>query len=63
MSVADLIDAIAAGDTVEAKGAFEAELKSRVTDAIDAKRMEVGQSMSAFVGEETPTEVETSTDD
>jgi hypothetical protein len=48
MGIADFIDAIAADNKVDAQAAFEAELKSRVTDAIDAKRIEVGQAMSSY---------------
>lgn len=63
MSIADFIDAVAAGKTTVAKDAFEAELKGRVADAIDAKRVEVGQAMSSFKVEEAPVELETNTDD
>ena len=54
MSIADFIDAVADGKSTVAKSVFETELKTRVVDAIDAKRAEVGQSMSSFEGEETP---------
>lgn len=45
MGIADFIDALATGDKLAAEEAFGAEMQSRMTDAIDAKRMEVGQSI------------------
>lgn len=45
MSIENFIDALAAGDKMEAEAAFNAEMGSRINDAIDAKRVEVGQSI------------------
>ena len=51
MSVENLINALASGDKLAAEEAFGAEMQSRVSDAMDAKRMEVGQSI--YGGTET----------
>jgi hypothetical protein len=55
MGVADFIDAIATDNKVEAKAAFETEIKSRVADAIEAKRVEVGSAMSTYGTQEQET--------
>jgi len=45
MSVGNFIDALASGDKLGAEEAFGAEMQSRMADALDAKRMEIGQSI------------------
>lgn len=45
MSVRDLIDAIASGDSIATQQAFEQEMMSRVAARIDDKRVEVAQNM------------------
>lgn len=45
MSVDNFINALASGDKLGAEEAFGAEMQSRIADALDAKRMEIGQSI------------------
>ena len=54
MSTRDLIDAIAAGDSVATQQAFETEMASRIADRMDTMRQEVAQSM--FAAEEVDVE-------
>lgn len=46
-NIKDLIDAVADGRTHDADEAFKAEISNRVSDSIDAKRVEVATSMTA----------------
>ena len=45
MSVRDLIDAIAAGDSQVIQQQFEAEMASRISARLDNMRQEVAQNM------------------
>lgn len=45
MSARDLIDAIAAGDTVGIQTAFEAEMMSRVAARMEERRQQVAKNM------------------
>lgn len=45
MSTENFIDALAADNKAAAKDAFESEISSRVTSALDAKKVEVAQTM------------------
>ena len=45
MSVRDLVDAIASGDSVATQQAFETEMMARIADRIDAQRQDVAASM------------------
>lgn len=45
MSIENLIDALEANNNVAAKDAFESEIRFRVSSALDAKKIEVAQSM------------------
>lgn len=58
MSVDSFINAIASGDKLEAEQAFAAEMQSRIADAMDAKRIEVGQSIYGTAEETVQTEEE-----
>lgn len=46
MSIEDMIDAVTSKDFNTAGEAFKQELNTRITDAIEAKRVEVGSQMS-----------------
>jgi hypothetical protein len=54
MSTLNLINAIEAGKTRESEATFAALVQSRVEDAIEYRRMEIGQSMFQAVDESTP---------
>lgn len=56
MSVRDLIDAIAFGDSQTTQSAFETEMMSRVSNRMDQMRADVAQSM--FKSEQAETVVE-----
>lgn len=61
MSVRDLIDAIASGDSQATQQAFETEMMSRVSVRMDAMKQEVAQNMFKFdqvVEEEVEVQVE-----
>jgi hypothetical protein len=45
MTTESIIDAILSGDMNNASDQFEQELGSRISDALDAKRVEVGGHM------------------
>jgi hypothetical protein len=47
MSVADLIDALETDKKADAADIFRAEINSRISDALDAKRVEIGRSVYA----------------
>jgi len=67
MTTESIIDAILSGDMNNAGDQFEQELGSRISDALDAKRVEVGGHMGfdqpIEEPEEASTEVEASTED
>jgi len=46
MSIENFITALENGNTSEAKSEFTGELRSRISDAIEARRPEIGASMS-----------------
>jgi len=50
MSVENFIDALESGDYKSAEQEFKAELQSRTLEAIDARRVEVGQAISQSMG-------------
>jgi len=54
MSVHNLIDAIAAGDSVAIETSFQQEMAARIADRMDTMRAEVAKNM--FASEELATE-------
>ena len=56
MSIETLINALADNDKLAAKDAFEAEMKSRVDDAVDSMRVEVGKSFTPDYSQEEVTD-------
>ena len=48
----EVVDAIMSGDNVAAREAFNDAMAAKVTDALDAKRVEVAQSMTGGAGEQ-----------
>lgn len=56
MSVRDLIDAIASGDTIATQTAFESEMLSRIGTRIEERRQQVAQSMFQTVEEQADME-------
>ena len=45
MSIENLIDALASNDKSGAEEAFNAEMNTRRSEALDAKRADIGQSI------------------
>ena len=45
MSIEKFINALESGNTAEAKTEFSGELRSRVADAVEARRADVGAAM------------------
>ena len=46
MSTESIVDSIIAGELNDAGEQFEAEMQSRISDALDAKRVEIGSGIS-----------------
>jgi|TARA_R110000851_G_scaffold230898_5_gene383696 hypothetical protein len=45
MSIETMIDALAAGKNAEASTMFKQEIGSRISDAIESKKVEIGASI------------------
>lgn len=45
----EFLDAVKKGDLVAAKGAFDAEMRSRISKSIESTRAEIGASVGALV--------------
>jgi len=57
MNTNDLVDTIKTGDNVKANKAFNEVMKSKITDALDARKIEVASSMGRKSSSEVEIEV------